>query len=196
MATAEEVKKRVSDIQARAKNLRPVLTVLAQDLRTFVDDRFATSTGPNGRPWADLSESALESRARRAAGPSVVRNRLIGPLPEGASRTRRRAWTRRRSERAAAAVFNAKPLIDTGRLRQSIATRVGRTELAVGTNVVYGGTHQFGSEDGLVPARPFLPFSSSATGSSVEPVTTGPAQQLWDRIRESVRAFILTGQIR
>lgn len=192
-ADFERAQKRIEEMKARAKNLRPALMVLAQDLRTFVDDRFATSTAPDGQPWAELSESALRSRARRAAGPSVRRNALVGPLPEGVRRTTRRAWTRSRARRAMAAVFDAKILIDTARLRQSITTKVGRSDLTVGTNVVYAGVHQFGSDDGATPPRPFLPFTSA--GGRVVAIEGGPATALWTRIREAVRGYIATGRV-
>lgn len=53
-------------------------------------------------------------------------------------------------------------LTNTGRLRQSITHRVRGDGVEVGTNVVYGGIHQFGGEAGrkahrvTLPARPYL----------------------------------------
>lgn len=52
-------------------------------------------------------------------------------------------------------------LVDTARLRGSIAHRASADGVEVGTNVVYGAIHQFGSRDGGgrpsgIPPRPYL----------------------------------------
>jgi len=68
---------------------------------------------------------------------------------------------------------SSKPLLDTGRLRNSITRAVGVRDVVIGTNVIYAGTHQFGARKGQygktrrgapipwgnVPARPFLGMS-------------------------------------
>ena len=41
---------------------------------------------------------------------------------------------------------DGKPLVDTGRLRRSITHEVTGKQLEVGTNVIYGPTHQFGDK--------------------------------------------------
>lgn len=72
----------------------------------------------------------------------------------------------------------AQPLLDTGRLRNSITKRVEPRSVWIGTNVVYARPHQFGAAKGAfgtgkyktrkgsfpipwgnIPARPFLGFS-------------------------------------
>lgn len=78
------------------------------------------------------------------------------PLSPYTIRRRRRGRGRRRS---------AKPLLDTGRLRNSITYRVAGEVLYVGTNVEYAGIHQFGARGAgrhhrvVIPARPFLGIS-------------------------------------
>ena len=68
---------------------------------------------------------------------------------------------------------SSQPLLDTGRLRNSITRAVGVRDVVVGTNVRYAGTQQFGARKGRfgdtrrgapipwgnVPARPFLGLS-------------------------------------
>lgn len=49
-----------------------------------------------------------------------------------------------------------KILLDTGRLRSSITFAVSNTDVFIGTNVIYGSTHQFGNDKKNIPARPFL----------------------------------------
>lgn len=57
---------------------------------------------------------------------------------------------------------SSKPLLDTGRLRNSIASRlVGPAAVEVGSNVAYAAIHQFGGRAGRgrkvqIPARPFI----------------------------------------
>jgi phage virion morphogenesis protein len=62
---------------------------------------------------------------------------------------------------------SSKPLNDTGHLKQSITSNPSRDKVEIGTNEIYGKTHQLGAEKhsysggktpwGDVPARPFLP---------------------------------------
>jgi phage gpG-like protein len=44
----------LSAIAARLRDLTPITSVVAADLMTFVDDRFASSTAPDGSAWAEL----------------------------------------------------------------------------------------------------------------------------------------------
>lgn len=82
-------------------------------------------------------------------------------------------------------------LIDTGRLRGSIATQSTSKSFTFGTNVGYGGVHQIGGR--RVPARPFLPVESD--GSRFRLMTTGSAAAHWSRIREMVKRYLITGEI-
>ena len=59
-----------------------------------------------------------------------------------------------------------KPLNDTGRLKASITSNASQHEVTIGTNTIYGPTHQFGATQGQyashvpwgdIPERPFLP---------------------------------------
>lgn len=56
-----------------------------------------------------------------------------------------------------------KPLLDTGRLRNSIHhTVTGPSDVQVGTDVIYAAIHNFGGQAGrnrkvTIPARPFFP---------------------------------------
>lgn len=55
------------------------------------------------------------------------------------------------------------PLVDTGRLRDSITHQSSDDGVSVGTNVVYAAIHQFGGMTGRkrasqIPARPYLPI--------------------------------------
>ncbi len=50
---------------------------------------------------------------------------------------------------------SARPLLDTGRLRNSVAITSDAEGVYLSTPVVYAATHQHGR--GAIPARPFLP---------------------------------------
>ena len=89
-----------------------------------------------------------------------------------------------------------KPLLDTVRLRRSIATRVGPRSLSFGTNVVYAGAQHFGSPSnrvfggppGPVPARPFLLVSQD--GRTLTPVA------FWAEQRDIIVHWVRTGEVR
>lgn len=89
---------------------------------------------------------------------SVMRNFAAGGRPQrwrpNTPATIERKARKSRGRRRRRAIAGNKPLLDTGRLRASITYRATRDFAEVGTNVVYGPTHQFGR--GIIPARPFL----------------------------------------
>lgn len=51
-------------------------------------------------------------------------------------------------------------LVSGGHLRDSIASYIDGLTVRVGSNLVYAATHQLGSEDGDIPARPYLGISA------------------------------------
>ena len=53
-----------------------------------------------------------------------------------------------------------KILVLEGYLRGSLHYETSPKELALGTNLIYGATHQFGREEDNIPARPFLGVSA------------------------------------
>jgi phage virion morphogenesis protein len=74
---------------------------------------------------------------------------------------------------------SAQILRDTGRLAASITARASRTQVQVGTNVVYAAVHQFGNPlnqfyntprgaRAPIPARPFLPIRGGAVDLPAE----------------------------
>lgn len=135
--------------------LREVGSYLSEAIRL----RFREGVGPDGKPWAPLSPITRAVRAARGAGgapsyksgPNKGRYKL-GPAMQYA---------------------NAKPLLDTGRLRNSITYRADRDGVSIGTNVVYAAVQHFGARRGAfgttsrgapipwgnIPARPFLGVS-------------------------------------
>ena len=74
-----------------------------------------------------------------------------------------------------------KPLVDTGRLRGSIATKAFDKSITYGTNVEYAGPHQFGTKK--IPQRRFLPTDFS----------TGPAAVTAQKIIRRILNYIIKG---
>lgn len=149
------------------------------------DRCFETSTDPWGKKWRDLADSTLLARGRRAAGPSRRRVRFVGPLNEGQrGPTRSVAWTRRRSERASRAIFGAKPLIDRGALRGSLAGKIDGTTVRVGPGgaaAVYAAAQQFGYEQ--IPPRPYLPIHENGEVEMPEALRAEMIETIRDAIR-------------
>lgn len=149
----EENQELMEDIAARLADLSPVLEVIAQDVRTAIDDSFAEQASPDGSPWAPLSRATV--RRRRGTGAPTI-------------------------------------LVDTGRLRNSIATQYTQRSLSFGSNVVYGGAHQFGYAPRRLPARPYMPVTID--GGAFALMTTGRAGELWARARADVAHWVRTGE--
>lgn len=124
-------------------SLRPVANRIGEHLVSSTIRRFNEQRGPDGTPWPPLAASTVLGEIRRS------------------DRTRKGALRKRSQAR----LMRRKILIRTARLRNSISYRVQGTEIAVGTNVIYGRIHQLGGEAGsktrrvLIPARPFLGIS-------------------------------------
>ena len=81
------------------------------------------------------------------------------------------------------------PLVDTGKLRLSMATSYGARTINFGTNTKYAGFQQFGTR--YIPARPFLPITRSGELTD----DAGPAKLVFDRIFQSVGNYIVNGKL-
>lgn len=133
----------------RDLSLRPAARKIGESLVSSTIRRFNEQKAPDGTPWQPLAASSVAPRSRDFT---------------------RSGRLRKRAERR---LMNRKILIQTARLRNSIAFKTEGTAVAVGTNVVYAATHQFGARAGAfgrtsrgqavpfgdIPARPFLGIS-------------------------------------
>ncbi|MDQ3071418.1 MAG: phage virion morphogenesis protein [Acidobacteriota bacterium] len=63
-----EAQERLAAIVARLRDMRPILEVVAQDVRTAIDDSFAAERAPDGTPWAPLSAATKKINPRREGG--------------------------------------------------------------------------------------------------------------------------------
>lgn len=210
---ATEAAASLEAIAARLRDLTPITSVVAADVMTFVDDRFASGTDPNGSAWAPLTQSTLRARTEdaaaartralrrhaRAADAARGEMRLVSSRDEDGVmvHSMRLVRTRRTTERLESefghlvSPAGVTILVDTNRLRGSIFGRGERTGLRFGTNVGYAAPHQLGTR--RMPKRAFLPVDS--TGSAFTLSTGGLAGEFWRAARERIRRFIRTGEV-
>ncbi len=64
----DESSARLRAMAARMRDMRPILEVVAQDVRTGIDDAFASERSPDGTPWAHLSDATKRINPRREGG--------------------------------------------------------------------------------------------------------------------------------
>ena len=121
------------------------VTVQMQDVLELLDD--VQRAGQNTRrPMRDI--------ATRLRSDILLNFRTGGTFPQ--------AW--KRSQRVEK--YGGQTLVHKGTLRNSMHARSAVDEAAAGTDVIYGGIHQFGGLCGrghavAMPARPFLPVDEN-----------------------------------
>lgn len=52
----------LTEIESRILDMRPVLEVIGQDIRTLTDDSFENESAPDGSPWAALTQRTIERK--------------------------------------------------------------------------------------------------------------------------------------
>ena len=123
---------------------RPMREV-GEYLLLSTDTRYRAEKAPDGTRWAPNADSTLLAYIRRKGGANAF------------SRRRTRTGGRTLNTRGTRALAIKKILRDSGQLQDHIHYQASATGVDVGTNEVYGATHQFGR--GNIPARPFLGLS-------------------------------------
>ena len=142
---SDAVQRALKRLSLRLSNLSPIFRGIGADVVADAQLRFKDSRDPYGVAWKPLSFAARMARARRVSG---------GKSPLKRNGTFKKA--------AFGAFTTAKPLLDTGRLRNSVTFRLaGPAAVEVGTTVVYGPIHQFGGQAGrgkkvTIPRRSFI----------------------------------------
>jgi molybdopterin-guanine dinucleotide biosynthesis protein len=168
----------VANLAARAaalRNLRPVLKDIAAEVDRVTAEGFEKSRRVDGLPFADLTDSTIVGRLRRRKGAfnkaarlpketkaekaqrKAARSRNI--YARTAGRALRDASTGERRTRrqeqilAAAKAANFKPLVDTGRMRNSAKARVVGESTVRWAVVDYGVPHITGGKNWRPPQR-------------------------------------------
>jgi phage gpG-like protein len=157
-----EVLQVIGAIIERGRDLRPVLELIGARMVERTKQRFDTSTGPDGQPWAPNAETTLERFLNSYKGS----RKKDGSL----------------SAKGRARAGGKKPLIgETGALHTTINYQVaGENAVNIGSPMVYArvqqegagrgqlGTGSFKTRKGTfpipwgdIPARPFLGFSDA-----------------------------------
>ena len=128
---------------------------IGEQLAESTQQRFASSTGPDGKRWPALKPGTVLAALQDM---SQGRSGYFHPKGENQGRI---------TQKPVARLANRKPLVDTGQLAHGIRYQVDDAGVEIGTNRFAekweGGAavHQFGSRDGRIPARPFLGLSTS-----------------------------------
>ena len=132
----------------RAKNPRPVLAEIGEDMAEATKRRFSTAKAPDGTPWAPNSATTL------ARYSNLFARKKDGTL----------------SKKAEAKIAGKKPL--TGETR-ALATTINYqitsdNTVGIGSPMVYAAMQQYGGQKsdfphlwGNIPARPFLGASEA-----------------------------------
>ena len=150
----------------RARNMRPVLAEIGEDMVGFTKQRFSTATAPDGSAWAPNSALTM---ARYSAN---FARKKDGTLTKA----------------SAAKIAGKKPLTgETKALGSTINYQLNDGTVSIGSPMVYAATQQFGAKSGEfgfgiyasrngsfpipwgnIPARPFLGVSESEKAHIVD----------------------------
>lgn len=141
----EEAAARLKARAERVGDLRPALQAAAAVFEQEHQQAFARLQSPEGEPWNPLADSTIEARARHGA---VAQQRTAEGKLTG------RAHRRRELVRG-----DARPLVDTGRLRSSQHWNVTADAITF-SMLAYGKPHVTGSlvRSGRPPKRNFTVF--------------------------------------
>jgi phage gpG-like protein len=142
-SNAGEIAAKLNARAAALRDVRPVLLGIAGDIDLKTAEAFTNSKRVDGLPFAELAESTKIGRLRRRKGKWRKAQGGKDATPE------------QRQAAIASAVKAAKfrPLIDTGRMRNSARARVVSNTTVRWSVVDYGVPHITGGRGGRPPQR-------------------------------------------
>lgn len=142
----DTVQNQLLRLAQRGANLTPLLKNMGEQVLNSTQERFESSTDPDGNRWASNSP--------------VTFARLLG--------SRHTNKSGKINARGVSRVMSKKPLILSHTLQGSIRYQLNGQSVMVGTNMVYAKMMHFGGTKsafphlwGDIPARPFLGISAS-----------------------------------
>lgn len=157
--------------KGRLRDLGPVLSVVAADTVTLIDDSFAGGHTPENVAWAPLSPKTLARRRGGSGNPLVDTGRMRSSVT---------AYGRGTTLAFGTNVGYAPPqqwgASRSGTLKRRSAGRDAGSPFTV-----------------TIPPRPFLPIRKSGGGYAL--MTVGAAGAHWDRMRRMVATYIATGRV-
>lgn len=151
--------------------MAPVMQEIGETLAESTQQRFSTSTGPDGKRWAPLAQSTVLARLAKLSG-DYAEYSNTSTRKQGLRRVGDKKGffdkSGRLTSKASNSVMGMKPLVETGILQDTIRYQIidGGAGVEIGTNRFAGewaagaAVHQFGSKNGKIPARPFLGLSA------------------------------------
>lgn len=142
----DTVQNQLRRLAERGANLTPLLKNMGEQVLNSTQERFESSTDPDGNRWASNSP--------------VTFARLLG--------SRHTNKSGKINARGVSSVMSKKPLILSHTLQGSIRYQLNGQSVMVGTNLVYAKMMHFGGTKsafphlwGDIPARPFLGISAT-----------------------------------
>ena len=136
----------LAQTEAVLENPHAMYADMGEYLTSSIQERFRTSTAPDGSKWAANSETTYLNILGKQ------HNRKDGKInAKGVNR-----------------VMSKKPLVLSGTLRDQIHYQISGDLLLVGSNMIYAATQQFGAKKGEfgkgapwgdIPAREYLGIS-------------------------------------
>ena len=131
-------------------DLEPAFAKIGEYLDPATRERFDREQAPDGTPWEPLSDATL-------------RRKMLKGVKRGRGQKRRRLTTRAGNTKsgAIARLAQARILVESGDLRDTLHYLATADRLKFGTDRKYGATHQFGDPERNIPARPFLGLSDA-----------------------------------
>jgi len=170
MLVSQPVLERLAEISRRIDDLSPAMLAIGEALTESTKQRFTTSIGPDDEKWKPLSPLTVIERLNEITTAyayfSDVETRKVGTVRVG---DKKGYYDKkgRITKKTANILANMRPLVDTGILQDTITYQLidNGNGVEIGTNRFAGeweggaAVHQFGSEDGNIPAREFLGIS-------------------------------------
>lgn len=146
-------------------------TISVEELRDFLDG----VVGVTLQPIAEEAKQATLGKVKA----ELAQGFLSSKAPNGST------WAPLKDPRPKGHNQENKPLIDTGKLQDSVlhtgAEHIEGTSgqgVVIGTEVEYAGVHQEGSQEKNIPARPFMGFSEKVLDISAELTADSVANQI------------------
>lgn len=184
---------RTMAIAGRFKDLSPVHQVMAVEFAQMTARAFQRSMSPAGESWANLAPSTIRRRAAKVKGGN--RRGKTGKLTAAAKRARADARARGLIQVLPGGGYVTgrafTPLIDSGRMRQSIQYVPRKNTIEVSA-VAYIKFHVTGSlkVKNRPPKRNPLVIQLTANGDGMELIPTARARYI-----QAVTSHVMTGQI-
>lgn len=195
-ASPDDAARALAAMQARIRDMRPVLTPGAEDLATVIGLGFETSTAPDGTAWLPNAQSTID-RKRGSSKPNVDTTRLKRSIRAAATSNTITLGT---NVPYAGAVQNGSTR--SGTLKHpsySARTVAGRTKSGKKSKSAGKRTANIGPTQkrpagtpwkATIEARPFLPFTAAGGLMS-----TGPIGAELARLSKRVVTWIVDGRV-